>query len=211
MRQAQTRSQTQIDRKIITAILRAVSEHNSFVIQYRDIYDQLDRLVEDDEFYRLENTAYEAISEGMLHGVYKLPGPCGDSSCDVIAVSPGPLNREVLNVVEHLAGLYQFKPYDGNSERSEVTKVLHNFIKMQVSSCLEAASPAKAAYSLAKAYGLAVQEEAQLDEWHVGKIIYKIDGIDRPVVKEIYYCNSCVNFHIDDQFIEKCRSWRFAK
>jgi len=57
MRQAQTRSQTQIDRMIIIAILRAVSEHNSFVIQYRDIYDQLDRLVEDDEFYRLESAA----------------------------------------------------------------------------------------------------------------------------------------------------------
>jgi hypothetical protein len=82
---------------------------------------------------------------------------------------------------------------------------------MQTSGCLEAASPAKAVYELAKAYGLAVQEEAQLDKWHVGKIIYKIDGIDRPVVKEIYYCNNCVNFHINDQFIEKCRSWRFAK
>jgi hypothetical protein len=125
-------------------------------------------------------------------------------------VSPEPLSREVLDVIEHLAGLYQFKLYDGSGERGEVDKVLHNFVKMQVSGCLEAASPAKAAYSLAKAYGLAVREEAQLDEWRAGKIIYKIEGLDRSVVKEVYYCNLCLSFPDNEQFIEKCRSWRFA-
>jgi hypothetical protein len=208
--EVQIKNQTQIDRRIIKAVLRAVVERNSFVVLYRDIYGQLRRLVEDDdEFYKLEDAAYEAISEGLLRGVYKLPGPCEDSSCDIVVASPEPLSREVLDVVEHLAGLYQFKLYDG--KRSEVARVLHNFVKMQVSGCLEAASPAKAVYSLAKTYGLAVQEEAQLDEWHVGEIIYKIEGLNRPVVKEVYYCNNCVNFHINDQFIEKCRSWRFAE
>ena len=205
-------NQTQIDRRIITAIIRAVAERGSFVVQYRDIYEQLNRIIKNSsEFYKLEGATYETVSEGLLRGVYKLPGPCEGGDCDVIVVSPEPLSREVLDVVEHLAGLYQFKLYDGDSERSEVTKVLHNFVKMQVSNCLETASPAKAVYSLAKTYGLAVQEEAQLDEWYVGKIIYKIEGLNVPVVKEIYYCNSCINFHINDQFIEKCRSWCFAK
>jgi hypothetical protein len=198
----------QIDKRIVIAIIRAVAERESFVVQYRDVYEQLDRLVEDDdEFYKLENEMYEAVSEGLLRGVYKFPGPCGDSDCDVVVVSPEPLSQEVLNVIEHIASLYQFKLYDGVKE--EVDKVIHNFVKMQISSCLEAASPAKAVYELAKAH-LAVQEEAQLDDWHVGKVLYKIEGLDRPVVKEIYYCNSCLNFPDNDQFIEKCRSWRFG-
>lgn len=201
---------TQIDKRIAIAILRAVVERNSFVVRYSDIYDQLRMLVAGEEFYELENKMYEAISEGLLRGVYKFPGPCGDSNCDIIVVSPEPLSREVLEVIEHLAGLYQFKLYDGN-EMGEVSKVLHNFVKMQVSSCLEAASPAKAVYSLAKTYGLVVQEEAQLDVWHVGKITYKIEGISRPVVKEIYYCGRCLSFYDDEEFIEKCRSWRLAK
>ena len=207
MKLVQTRGQTQIDKRIVMAILRAVSERNSFVVQYRDVYDHLDRLVEDDEFYKLEDAAYEAISEGLLWGVYKFPGPCGDGDCDIVVVSPEPLSREALYVIEHLAGLYQFKLYDGGKE--EVAKVLHNFVKMQVSGCLEAASPAKAVYELAKAHGLAVREEAQLDDWYVGKVLYKIEGLYKHVVKEVYYCNSCVSFHINDQFVEKCRSWRF--
>jgi hypothetical protein len=204
-------NQTQIDRRIVTAVLRAIAEHNSFVVRYRNIYDQLDALAEDDdEFYKLEDAAYEAISEGLLRGVYKLPGPCGDSDCDIIVVSPEPLSQEALKVLEYIASLYQFYPYDGSSEREEVDRVIHNFIKMQASGCLEATSPAKAAYALAKAHGLAVQEEAQLDEWHVGKVMYKIEGLDKPVVKEVYYCNRCLSFPDNEQFIEKCRSWRFA-
>jgi len=178
------------------------------VIRYSDI--QLDKLVEDDdEFYKLENAMYEAISEGLLRGIYRFSGSCRGN--DLIVVSPEPLSREVLNVVDHLAGLYQFRLYDGSGEMEEVTKVLHNFIKMQASGCLEAASPAKAVYSLAKTYGLAIQKDAQLDDWHGGKIIYKIEGLDKSVVKEVYYCNRCMSFHDDEEFIEKCRSWRFVK
>jgi hypothetical protein len=204
-------NQTQIDRRIITAIIRAVAERGSFVVQYRDIYEQLNRIIKNSgEFYKLEGATYEAVSEGLLRGVYKFPGPCGDSNCDVVVVSPEPLSQEALKTIEYLTGLYQFKLYDGNEERGEVTKVLHNFVKMQTSTCLEAASPAKAVYELAKTYGLAVQEETQLDAWRVGKIIYKIEELDKPVVKEVYYCNRCLSFPDDEQFIEKCRSWRFA-
>jgi len=212
MELAQTQDQTQIDRRIVMAILRAVSEHNSFVVRYRDVYDHLDRLVEDDdEFYKLEGAAYEAISEGLLRGVYKFPGSCRDSDCDVVVVSPEPLSEEALKVVEYITSLYQFHPYDGSSERGEVDEVIHNFVKMQTSGCLEVASPAKAVYELAKAYGLAIQEEAQLDDWHVGKVLYKIEGVDKPVVKEVYYCNRCLSFPDNEQFIEKCRSWRFEE
>ncbi len=204
-------TQTQIDRRIIKAILRAVALSNSFVVRYRDVYDQLDGLVEDDEFYELENKMYEAISEGLLRGVYKFPGPCEDSDCDVVVVSPEPLSQDALKVLEYIASLHQFYPYDGSSTREEVDKVIHNFVKMQTSGCLEVASPAKAVYELAKAHGLAVQEEAHLNEWHVGKVAYKIEGLDRPVVKEIYYCNRCLSFPDNEQFIEKCRSWYFKK
>jgi len=202
----------QIDKRIVTAIIRAVAGRDSFVVRYRGVYEQLDKLVEDDdEFYELEDKMYEAVSEGLLRGVYKFPGPCGDSDCDVVVASPEPLSEEALKVVEHITSLYQFRPYDGSSEREEVDEVIHNFVKMQTSGCLEVASPAKAVYELAKAHGLAVREEAQLDDWHVGKITYKIEGVDKPVVKEVYYCNRCLSFPDNEQFIEKCRSWRFEE
>jgi hypothetical protein len=203
--------QVQIDKKIATALIRAVAEKNSFVMRYGDIYDQLDGLVEDDdEFYRLEDKMYEAISEGLLHGVYKFPGPCEDSDCDIVVVSPEPLSEEALKVIEYIASLYQFSPYDGSGERREVDRVIHNFVKMQASGCLEVASPAKAVYALAKAHGLTVQDELQLDEWYTGKVIYRIEGLDKSVVKEVYYCNRCVSFPDNESFIEKCRSWRFG-
>jgi len=203
--------QVQIDKRIVTAVIRAVAERNSFVVRYGDIYDQLDGLVEDDdEFYRLEDKMYEAISEGLLRGVYKFQGPCEDSDCDVVVVSPEPLSEEALKVIEYIASLYQFGPYDGSDERREVDRVIHNFVKMQVSGCLEVASPAKAAYALAKAHGLAVQEETRLDKWYTGKVIYKIEGLDKSVVKEVYYCNKCISFPDSENFIEKCRFWRFG-
>ncbi len=210
MKLVQTQSQTQIDKRILTAILRAVAERDSFAVRYRDVYDQLDGLVQDDkEFYELENKMYEAISEGLLRGVYKFPGP-EDSDCDVVVVSPEPLSEEALKVLEYIASLHQFYPYDGSSTREEVDKVIHNFVKMQTSGCLEVASPAKAVYELAKIHGLAVQEEAHLNEWYVGTVVYKIKGLDGFVVKEVYYCNRCLSFPDNEQFIEKCRSWRFA-
>ena len=203
-------NQTQIDRRIITAIIRAVAERGSFVVQYRDIYEQLNRIIKNSgEFYKLEGATYEAVSEGLLRGVYKLPGPCEGGDCDVIVVSPEPLSRETLKVIEYIASLHQFRLYDG--EKEEVDRVIHNFVKMQTSSCLEASSPARAVYEVAKAHGLAVREEVQLDEWGGGKVTYKIDGIYKSVVKEIYYCNRCLSFYDDEEFIEKCRSWHFEK
>jgi len=44
MEPAKTRN-TQIDRRIVTAILRAVSERDGFAVRCRNIYDQLRRLV----------------------------------------------------------------------------------------------------------------------------------------------------------------------
>jgi hypothetical protein len=200
MKRVQVQKEAQIDKRIVTAVIRAIAERNSFVVRYRDVYEQLDKLVEDnDEFYELEDKMYEAVSEGLLRGVYKFPG-------SLVVASPEPLSEEVLKVVEYITLLYQFRPYDGSNKRGEVDEVIHNFVKMQTSGCLEVASPAKAVYELAKAHGLAVREEAKLDDWHVGKIAYKIEGLDRPVVKEVYYCNRCLSFPDNEQFIEKCRS-----
>jgi len=111
-------------------------------------------------------------------------------------------------VIEYIASLYQFRPYDGKKE--EVDRVIHNFVKMQTSSCLEASSPAKAVYEVAVTHSLAVREEAQLDGWGVGRVVYRVEGVGT-VVKEIYYCSRCMSFYDDEQFIEKCRSWRFEK
>ena len=74
---------TQIDKKIASAILRAVVERNSFVVRYSDVCGQLRALAAGEELYGLVNKMHEAVSEGLLRGVYKFPGPCGDGDCDV--------------------------------------------------------------------------------------------------------------------------------
>jgi hypothetical protein len=208
MKQAQIqKDSTQIDKRILVAILRAVAERNSFVVRYSDIYDQLRVLAVGEEFYGLENKMHEAISEGLLYNIYKFPGPCKDGGCEVVVVSPEQLNREALEVIEYIASLYQFRPYDGSDEKEEVDRVIRNFVKMQTSSYLEVPSPARAVYEVAKIHGLAIQEEMQLDEWGVGKAVYKIKGISKSVVKEIYYCNRCLSFYDNEEFIEKRRIW----
>jgi hypothetical protein len=200
----------QIDKRIATAILRAVVERGSFAVRYSDVCGQLRALAAGEELYGLENKMHEAVSEGLLRGVCKFPGPCGGSGCDVVVVSPEQLSREALGVIEHIVSLYQFRPYDGTGKRAEVDAVVHNFVKMQTSGCLEVASPAKAVYELAKAYGLAVREEAQLDAYGVGKVVYKIEGLGKPVAKELFYCRRCLSFPDDEDFTERCRTWRFA-
>jgi len=70
-------------------------------------------------------------------------------------------------------------------------------------------SPAEAVYVLAKNYGLDIEEEEDLDRWYAGKIYYKIEGLRVRLVKDIGYCNDCVNFSTNNSFIEKCKSWRF--
>lgn len=202
--------QTQIDKRAIIAIARAVAEKRSFVVWYGDIYDALRDIIEDDEFHEVENKLYEDVVNGRIKNVYRFWGTCDDSECDVVVVAPFELGEKQLKIIEELAQLYSFKGYDGDEkEREELTQTLHNLIRMWSSGCLKMSGPAEAIYELAKNYGLEIEEEEDLDRWYAGKIYYRVEGLNARLVKDIGYCNDCVNFSTNNSFIEKCKSWYF--
>jgi hypothetical protein len=165
---------------------------------------------DDDEFHKIENKLYEDIVEGRIKNVYRFQGPCGDSECDIVVISPIELDENQLKMLSKLTELYRFKGYDGDeSEREELTQTLHNLVKMWASGCLRMSSPAEAVYMLARRYGLEIEEEEHLDRWYAGKVLYHIEGLDTRVVKWVDYCNDCIHFSTGNNFIEKCVGWRF--
>jgi hypothetical protein len=200
-----------IDKREIIAIINAVAKRRSFVVWYGDIYDELRNIVEDDdEFHEIENKLYEDIVDGKIKNVYRFWGTCDDSECDIVVVSPMELDEWQVKILRELNQLYRFKGYDGDEdEREELTLTLHNLIKMWASSCLKMSSPAEAAYMLAKNYGLEIEEEEHLDKWYAGKVFYRVEGLDMRIIKDIGYCNDCVNFDTGNNFIEKCKTWHF--
>ena len=210
--QTQIQNQTlQIDKRAVIAIARALEKKRSFVVWYGDIYDQLRELIEDDdEFHEIENKLYDDIVDGKIENVYRFWGPCDSSECDIIVVSPKELTEEQLKMLKELTQLYSFKRYDGDEdEREELTSTIHNLIKMWASGCLKISSPAEAIYELAKNYGLEIEEEEHLDRWYAGNIYYRIEGLEVRIVKSLWYCNDCVDFSTNNNFIEKCKSWHF--
>jgi hypothetical protein len=200
-----------VDKRVVEAIIRAITKRRSFVVWYGDIYDELRSLIDDDdEFHKIENELYEDIFNGKIKNVYRFWGTCDDSECDIIVASPATLDENQLKILKELAELYSFKGYDGDRyEREELTQTIHNLIKMWSSSCLKMSSPAETVYMLAENYGLEIEEEGQLDRWYAGKVFYRIEGLGVRVVKSIGYCNDCVSFSTGNSFIEKCRSWHF--
>jgi hypothetical protein len=69
--------------------------------------------------------------------------------------------------------------------------------------------PAEAVYELAKNYGLEIEEEEDLNHWYVGQVFYRVEVLNVRVVKDIGYCNDCIDFDTNNNFIEKCKSWHF--
>jgi len=208
--QTQNENQNQIDKRAIAAIIRAVYDMRSFVVWYGNIYEQLRYMInDDDEFHKIENKLYEDIVEGRIKNVYRFQGPCSDSDCDIIIVSPVELDKEKLKIIEELAQLYRFKGYDGNeSEREELSISLHNLVKMWASGCMHMSSPAEAVYVLAKNY-FEIREDVRLNHYYAGNIYYDIEKLNVRVVKWVDYCNDCIDFSTNNNFIEKCVGWRF--
>ncbi len=209
--QEQNQTKDQVDKRAIAAIIRAIYDTRSFVVWYGNIYEPLRYMInDDDEFHKIENKLYEDIVEGRIKNVYRFQGPCGDSECDIVVISPIELDENQLKMLSKLTELYRFKGYDGDeSEREELTQTLHNLVKMWASGCLRMSSPAEAVYMLARRYGLEIEEEEHLDRWYAGKVLYHIEGLDTRVVKWIDYCNDCIHFSTGNNFIEKCVGWRF--
>jgi len=209
--QIQNETQSQIDKRAIVAIARAVAKKKSFVVWYGDIYDELRDIIEDgDEFHEVENKLYEDIVEGRIKNVHRVQGPCGDSDCDIVIVSPVELDKEKLKIVEELAQLYSFKGYDGDEdEREELTQTLHNLVKLWSSGCMHMSGPAEAVYVLAKNYGFEIREDVRLNHHYAGNIYYEIESLNLRLIKWVDYCNDCINFSTNNNFIEKCVGWRF--
>jgi len=209
--QVQNQEQNQIDRRAIAAIIRAVYDTRSFVVWYGNIYESLRYMInDDDEFHKIENKLYEDIVEGRIKNVYRFQGPCGDSDCDIVIVSPVELDKEKLKIIEELAQLYRFRGYDGNeSEREELSISLHNLVKMWASGCMHMSSPAEAVYILAKSYGFEIREDVRLNHHYAGNIYYEIKSLNLRLTKWVDYCNDCIDFSTNNNFIEKCTGWRF--
>jgi len=202
----------QIDKRGIMAIINAVARRKSFVVWYGDIYDELRKLIEDDdEFHEVENRLYEDIVGHRIKNVYRFWGTCSGSECDIVVVSPVELGESRLKILEELSQLYSFKGYDGDDEeeREELTLMLHNLVKMWASGCTHMSSPAEAIYELAMNYGLEIEVEERLDRWYAGSIYYAVEGLDKRIVKSLWYCNDCIDFDTNNNFIEKCKSWHF--
>jgi len=210
----QIQNQTsQIDKRAVIAIARALAKRKSFAVWYGDIYDELRNIIEDDdEFHEVENKLYEDIVDGKIRNMYRFWGTCDASECDIIIVTPVGLDESQLKIVKELTGLYRFKGYDGDEEeREELTLTIHNLIKAWSSGCLKMSSPAEAIYVLAKDYGLEIEEEEHLDRWYAGQVFYSVEGLDVRIMKNIGYCNDCVDFDTNNNFIEKCKSWHFEE
>lgn len=208
--QTQTQVQNQIDKRAIAAIIRAIYDTRSFVVWYGNIYEPLRYMInDDDEFHKIENKLYEDIVEGRIKNVYRFQGPCGDSDCDIVIVSPVELDKEKLKIIEELAQLYRFNGYDGESEREELSITLHNLVKMWSSGCMHMSSPAEAIYVLAKNYGFEIREDVRLNHHYAGNIYYEIKSLNLRLTKWVDYCNDCIHFSSGNNFIEKCVGWRF--
>jgi hypothetical protein len=210
--QVQNQNEThQIDKRAIAAIIRAVYGTRSFVVWYGDIYESLRYMINDgDEFHEIENRLYEDIVEGRIKNVYRFQGPCGDSDCDIVIVSPVELSKEKLKIIEELTQLYRFKGYDGDEdEREELTQTLHNLVKLWSSGCMHMSGPAEAVYELAKNYGFEIREDVRLNHHYAGNIYYEIESLNLRLIKWVDYCNDCINFSTNNNFIEKCVGWRF--
>ena len=207
----QTQTQNQIDKRAIIAIIRAIEKKRSFVVWYGDIYDELYEMIDDDdEFHETENKLYEDIVAGRIKNVHRFWGACDASECDIVVASPVELDESQLKMLKELAELYSFKGYEGDEdEREELTLTLHNLIKMWSSGCTKMSGPAEAIFELAKNYGLEIEEEERLNHWYVGQVLYRIEGLDRRIMKDIGYCNDCIDFSMNENFIEKCKSWHF--
>ncbi len=201
-------SQQAVEKWEVVAIARAVERNRSFVLWYGDVANELRNLV-GDGLQEAEVKLYEDVMEGRIKNVYGFLGPCRGRTCDVVVVAPGPLSERQRDVIEDLAKLYTFKGYDGNDEYGEVARTIHNTIKMWASGCFRMSGPAEAVYALAASYGLEIKEEAHLNRWQVGRVYYRIEGINTRIVKRVFYCNGCIDGMIGNNYIDNCVTWHF--
>jgi hypothetical protein len=210
--QTQAQNQTQVDRREIVAIVKALARTRMFVVRYRDVYEELASMIDsDEEFYEIENRLYEDISEGRIRYAYKIYADTEDSDNDVIVVTPDGLSEQQLAVIREIARLYAFAKYDGSDGRAELDVVIHNLVKMWFSSCTRATSPAESIIQLAKNYGLRVEEEDRVDNrTYTGSVYYSVEGLGVRIVRDVGYCNYCMDFpNMAWSFVEKCTEWRF--
>jgi hypothetical protein len=197
----------QIDKRVILAIIKAVTKYNSFVIPYGAVMDELSEMIEDDnEYYEIEEKLYDALYERGLKYVYDVYH-ADDSSEDLIVISPHELSEKELAILREIANVldYNDEVYD------DVKTVINVLIEKWSSSCLEVKKPATVIYTLAKNYGLNVRivEDETTKPPYTGKVVYNIEDVVN-VEKHYFYCNDCIDIPRHNNFIEKCASWHIT-
>jgi hypothetical protein len=96
---------TEIDARLIKAIIDVVMDTKRFVVSLSDVVQKLRELTKNDgEAYRLAGELYTALSEGRVRGAYLL----GSNGARVV-VTPTGLISEQVRVLNELARLYGTK------------------------------------------------------------------------------------------------------
>jgi len=220
------------------ALIHAMASRNSFIIEYRDVYDAAvslcslgvvdDALCNDDE--ELDNTLFEILheDEAITKYAWKIYTHLDDSYNDLFVILPKAERSEKLTkVVEEIATLLDFKlfhiieaggrrmvvyddPYraDVKKRLETIHTVIDNIVRMKQSSCTEHYSPARVALDLAFDFKLVEAMNGKINRYYTGTVEYAITGGIK-IIKHLFYCNDCVNVSTGQNFIEKCVDYSF--
>jgi len=217
------------------ALIHAMASRNSFIIEYRDVYDAAvslcslgvvdDALCGDEE--ELDDALFETlhVDEEITKYAWKIYTHPDDSYNDLFVILPK-AERSETKVVEEIAKLLDFKLYhvaDNRGKmvvyddpyRADVKKrletihtVIDNIVRMKQSSCTEHYSPARVALDLAFDFKLVEAMNGKINRYYTGTVEYAITGGIK-IIKHLFYCNDCVNVSTGQNFIEKCVDYSF--
>jgi len=217
------------------ALIHAMASRNSFIIEYRDVYDAAvslcslgvvdDALCGDEE--ELDDALFETlhVDEEITKYAWKIYTHPDDSYNDLFVILPK-AERSETKVVEEIAKLLDFKLYHvadnrgkmvvyDDPDRADVKKrletihtVIDNIVRMKQSSCTEHYSPARVALEMASEFGLIEKTKEDIGYYYTGTVEHAVVGGVR-IIEHLFYCNDCINFDTRQNFIEMCVDYSF--
>jgi len=130
-----------VDQRILEAIIRAVYRHNSLVLRYGWISNELKDIARD-EYRRLDEDAYNLIVGREIRNVYMIYYHPNNTDNNIVAVVPCE-SDDLLEILEELADLYNYTGYEdptaykynlaAKPDRPSLEIVMHNLIKLYCS------------------------------------------------------------------------------
>jgi len=220
------------------ALIHAMASRNSFIIEYRDVYDAAvslcslgvvdDALCGDEE--ELDDALFETlhVDEEITKYAFKIYAHPDDSYNDLFVILPKAERSEKLTkAVEEIVKLLDFKLFhvieaggrrmvlyddpdraDAELRLKTVYTIIDNIVRMKLSSCTEHYSPARIALEMASEFKLVEAIDGKINRYYTGTVEYAITGGVK-IIKHLFYCNDCVNVSTGQNFIEKCVDYSF--